>query len=79
MSVPETLTIRLSGSVFDVMAEQLYHTLTAENGTHTSWGAAPARTRRAFTHVCEILFRDVRRAIHDYNRGIIRTPEQVGS
>lgn len=62
-----------------VMAEQLYHTLTAENGTHTSWGAAPARTRRAFTHVCEILFRDVRRAIHDYNRGIIRTPEQVGS
>lgn len=62
-----------------VMAEQLYHTLTAENGTHASWGAAPARTRRAFTHACEVLFRDVKRAILDYNQGIIRTPGQVGS
>lgn len=62
-----------------VMAERFYHVLTAENGTHTSWGSAPERTRRAFTHACEIMFRDVRSAIHDYNRGILRTPKQVGS
>lgn len=61
------------------IAEKLYHEITTANGTHTSWAAAPPRTRSVLVDVCERLFRDVRRAVRDYDQGILRTPEQLGS